>query len=132
MEYQNVEVTARSGDKGVDVVGEIEVGITSVKEVIQAKRTKSNIPRKVLDALRGSLHRFGAIRGTIITTSNFSKGAKEAAFEMGAPPITLINGDKLVDLLVEYEIGVEKLDFSTFKVDEDFFEGFSKDELKNN
>jgi restriction system protein len=129
MGYQNVEVTARTGDKGIDVVGEIEVGITSVKEVIQAKRTKGNIQRKVLDALRGSLHRYGAIRGTIITTSNFSKGAKEAAFEMGAPPITLINGKKLIDLLIEHEIGVEKLDFSTFKVDEDFFEELGEKEL---
>lgn len=130
MDYQNVEVTARSGDKGVDVIGEIEMGITSVKEVIQAKRTKTNISRNVLDALRGSLHRFGAIRGTIITTSNFARGAKDAAFEMGAAPITLINGNKLVDLLVEHEIGVEKLDFSTFKIDEDFFEEFKEEELK--
>jgi restriction system protein len=31
-----------------------------------------------------------------------------AAFERGAAPITLIDGEKLLDLLIEYEIGVTK------------------------
>jgi restriction system protein len=48
--------------------------------------------RTVLDALRGSLYRFQAVRGTIITTAGFSKGAMQAAFEAGAPPITSIDG----------------------------------------
>ena len=62
----------------------------------------------MLDQLRGSLNRFNAVRGTIITTGRFSKGVEEAAFERGAAPITLIDGDKLLDLLIEYEIGVTK------------------------
>ena len=62
----------------------------------------------MLDQLRGSLHRFNAVRGTIITTGRFSQGVEEAAFERGAAPITLIDGDKLLDLLIEYEIGVTK------------------------
>ena len=108
MDYENVEVTSRSGDGGVDVVADIEVGITSVREVVQVKRRKSNIQRRVLDELRGSLHRFNATRGTIITTGNFSRGAKQAAFERGAAPITLIDGERLIDLLIEHEIGVRK------------------------
>jgi HB1, ASXL, restriction endonuclease HTH domain/Restriction endonuclease len=35
MNYQNVVVTAPSNDKGVDVVADIELGITSVREVVQ-------------------------------------------------------------------------------------------------
>ena len=58
--------------------------------------------------LRGSLHRFKAQKGTIITTGDFGKGVKDAAFEMGAAPITLINGDTLIDLLIQHEIGVKK------------------------
>ena len=65
MDYQNVEVTSNSSDGGVDVVGEIELGITSVREVVQAKRHRRAIQRKDLDALRGSLYRFNAVRGTI-------------------------------------------------------------------
>jgi len=121
MNYQNVEVTAPSNDKGVDVVADIELGITSVREVVQAKRQKRNVQRTVLDALRGSLHRFQAVRGTIITTANFSKGAMQAAFEPGAPPITLISGDKLIDLLIEYEIGVRTRSVEVLELDADAF-----------
>lgn len=108
LEYENVEVTRRSGDGGVDVVADIEVGITPVREVVQVKRHKGNIQRRVLDELRGSLHRFDAMRGTVITTGDFSRGAQEAAFERGAPPITLIDGERLIDLLIEHDIGVKK------------------------
>lgn len=106
MNYQNVEVTSASNDKGVDVVADIEVGITPVREVVQAKRQKNNVRRPILDALRGSLHRFDATRGTVITTADFTRDAKKAAFERGAAPITLINGEKLIDLLIKYQIGV--------------------------
>ena len=108
MTYDNVKVTSRSGDGGVDVVADIELGITSVREVVQAKRHKRTIQRKDLDALRGSLHRFSAVRGTIITTSKYSKGTRDAAFEPGAAPITLIDGEKLIDLLITHGIGVRK------------------------
>ena len=80
MDYRNVEVTAPSGDGGVDVVGDIELGITSIREVVQVKRHRKAIQRQVLDALRGSLHRFGAVRGTIISTSSYSSGTQNAAF----------------------------------------------------
>jgi len=108
MNYDNVTVTSPSSDGGVDVVADIELGITSVREVVQAKRHRGTIQRKDLDALRGSLHRFDAVRGTIITTSNYSKGTLEAAFEQGAAPITLIDGEKLIDLLITHGIGVRK------------------------
>ncbi len=122
MGYQNVEVTSQSNDKGVDVVGDIQNGITKVKEVIQVKRVSSNIQRPVLDALRGSLHRFDAFQGTIITLSDFAKGTKNAAFERGASPITLINGEKLIDYLIEYEIGIKQKPLNYFVVDKSYFE----------
>lgn len=121
MNYQNVKVTSPTNDKGVDVIADIEFGITSVREVVQVKRQKSNIQRTVLDALRGCLHRFGAVRGTIITTSNFSKGAENASIETGAAPITLINGEKLIDLLIQNEIGIRKKNLSILEIDEDTF-----------
>ena len=118
MEYENVEVTSGGNDKGVDVVGEKELGISRVREVIQVKRQQANVGRPVLDSLRGSLHRFDAVRGTIVTTSGFSTGAKDAAFEKGAAPITLIDGDSLLDLLVKHDIGIRKSEISIHKFDE--------------
>src|SRR5690606_12317816 len=98
---------------------EIELGITSVREVVQAKRHRRPIQRKDLDALRGCLHRFNAVRGTIITTSRFSRGTSDAAFERGAAPITLIDGEKLMDLMIEYGLGVKKRNLEVLALDPD-------------
>lgn len=117
MNYQNVEVTTRSNDGGVDVIAEIELGITSIREVVQAKRHRRTIQRKDLDALRGSLYRFHALRGTIVTTANFARGTIEAALAPGAAPITLIDGHKLIDLLIEHSIGVRKRTVELLEVD---------------
>ena len=127
MDYQDVEVTARSGDGGVDVVANIELGITRIREVIQAKRHKRTIQRKDLDALRGSLYRFDAVRGTIIATSKYSRGTEEAAFATGVAPITLIDGEKLIDLLVEYGIGVRKRPVEILEFDRDAFSDLEVD-----
>ena len=121
MGYDDTEVTPRGNDKGVDVLATIEMGITTVKEVIQVKRFRANIQRPVLDALRGSLHRFRADRGTIITTGGFSKGTIDAAIEPGAAPITLIDGDRLVALLIEHGIGVHKRPVDLFELDASAF-----------
>jgi restriction system protein len=121
MDYQDVKVTSPTNDKGVDVVADIELGITEVREVIQVKRHAGKIQRPVLDALRGSLHRFGAVQGTIITTSDFSKGTKDAALERGAAPIKLINGQKLLDLLIENGLGVHKKTIEVWELDEQAF-----------
>lgn len=117
MDYEGVEVVGASGDGGVDVVAEIELGVTSVREVVQVKRHKRAIQRRDLDALRGSLYRFNAVRGTIVTTSGFARGTKRAAFAQGAAPITLIDGKKLIDLLIEHDIGVRKHRIEVLSVD---------------
>lgn len=117
MGYDDPTVTARSNDKGVDVVASIKLGISSVREVVQAKRQKGNIHRPVLDALRGSLHRFQAVRGTIITTGGFATGTIKAAFEPGAAPITLIDGEALVNLLMEHNIGVRRRELTLWEID---------------
>lgn len=116
MGYDNVQVTRRSNDGGVDVVAEIELGISSIKEVVQVKRKSGTVNRPVLDALRGVLHRFGAQRGTIITLGKVATGAKKAAFEPGGAPITLIDGERLLDLLMQHEIGLARktVDFYEF------------------
>lgn len=127
MNFEKVEVTSPANDKGVDVVAEIELGISRVREVIQVKRIKGNVARPILDLLRGSLHRFDAVRGTIITTGQFSKGANAAAFEKGAAPITLIDGEKLLDLLIEHDIGIRRREIRVLQFDADSLRAFSSE-----
>ena len=128
MGYANIIVTSPSNDRGVDVAADIELGISSVREVVQVKRHASSINRTVLDQLRGSLYRFKAFRGTIITTGSFSAGAKHAALEQGAAPITLIDGDKLLDLLFEYGIGVSKKAIEFYEFDDSKLMTFEENE----
>lgn len=128
MGYDNVEVNGGVNDKGVDVVADIELGISSVREVIQAKRQKGNIGRPILDQLRGSLHYFQAVRGTIITTGGFTKGTKAAAFLQGAPPITLIDGERLLDLLIEHDIGIRRREIRILEFDAESLSEFETHE----
>ncbi len=128
MGYNNVIVTSPSNDKGVDMVADIELGISSIREVVQVKRHGGSINRVILDQLRGSLHRFKAMRGTVITTGTFSKGAKDAALEPGAAPITLIDGEKLLDLLTQYEIGLSKKAVEFYEFDDSKLQQFEEEE----
>jgi restriction system protein len=128
MGYQDTETTKPSGDGGVDVLGTIKVGISEIKEVVQVKRQQANVGRGVLDALRGSLYRFDAVQGTVITTSGFSQGARTVAFDRGAAPITLIDGDTLVGLLIEHGIGIEKRKIELWSLNPEAFVSLQDDE----
>lgn len=127
MGYEDVTVTKESGDRGIDVVASVQFGITTITEVVQVKRHQGNISRPTLDQLRGALPYHEAIRGTLITLGGFSKGCTEAAIYPGAAPITLIDGDILLDLLVEHGIGVRKHEVELYDIDEEFFEDSRED-----
>ncbi|MEA5351799.1 restriction endonuclease [Vibrio parahaemolyticus] len=123
MGYEDVQVTEQSGDKGVDVVGNVQIGISSVREVVQVKRTPSStISRPLIDQLRGALPYHDAIRGTLITLGRFSEGAKEGALFPNAAPITLIDGERLLDLLIDSEIGMKKRRVEAHEVDLSLFD----------
>lgn len=104
-EEETIEITPYSGDGGIDVRGVLNAaGITKINAAVQAKRWKANIQAPAIQALRGSLtvHQ----QGIFMTTSKFSKGAIAEAEAVGKTPISLIDGDRLVELLIEHEIGV--------------------------
>ena len=120
MGYEDVTVTKASGDYGVDVVAMVQFGITTITEVVQVKRHQGSIQRPILDQLRGALPYYKALRGTIITLGTFSKGCIDAALYAGAAPIGLIDGEKLLDLLINYDIGVKKRSISLYEIDEEY------------
>lgn len=130
MGYEEVVVTKQSGDKGVDVLARMQFGITTVTEVVQVKRHQGSIGRPVLDQLRGALPYHKAIRGTLITLGKFSKGCTEAALFPGAAPVGLIDGEKLLELLVEHGVGIRKRPATLYEVDEGYFEAPSEGGLE--
>lgn len=124
--FENVEVVGGSGDGGVDLVGALTVGgITNVKTVIQAKRYKNTIGSKVIRELRGSAEL--TKRGLIITTADFSKDAVEEADQPNKMPISLVNGERFVDLLIEHEVGIKKTGVEILSIDHDFLDNVESD-----
>lgn len=113
-----VRVTKRSGDGGVDLEG-IRYGVIdnndeSVKYIVQAKRYKPSdkIPVDIIDKLRGNM--LSGERGIIITTAGFSKPAIKKASLRKETPIVLIDGKTLLDICIENDIGfVYKPTFSS-------------------
>jgi restriction system protein len=120
MGYEDVTVTKASGDYGVDVVATVQFGITTITEVVQVKRRQESIQRPILDQLRGALPYYKALRGTILTLGTFSTGCINAALFVGAAPIGLIDGEKLLDLLIKYDIGAQKRSLSLYEIDEEY------------
>lgn len=121
--YENVEVTKRSGDKGIDVKGNLTVGgLTNVKTVIQVKRYKkgNNISGKYITQLRGSAE--VDQRGLIITTSEFTKDAINESKAVNKMPVALVNGSKLIELLYKYKVGVKEEVVSVYSIDSELFE----------
>lgn len=112
-----------SNDEGIDgLIDQDALGFDQV--YIQARRYKAgnNVGRESIQALVGALHGFGASRGVFLATSAFTSGAIDYAQKVQSR-IILIDGAKLVDLMIAYRVGVqERQRFSAVEVDEDYFE----------
>ena len=103
---ENLKRTGGSGDGGIDGVGDLRVSLVSFPVFFQAKRWKGNVgPHEVRD-FRGAMSGRGE-KGVLITTGSFSNAAEEEARRDGSPPVNLIDGEDLCDLLKEYGLGVE-------------------------
>ena len=108
MGFDNVTQTPASGDGGIDVRGDLVVaGVVHIRMAVQAKRWSGNVGRPVVQQLRGSLSAHE--QGLIITTSDFTAGAKEEAERPDASPVALMNGDQLAHLLAHHEVSVKPL-----------------------
>lgn len=115
--FEDVEVTKYSGDGGIDVRGRLAVGgVTNVQTAIQVKRWANNVPDRVVRELRGGLST--QERGLVITLSDFTAAARKEAAKADRVPISLINGERLITLLVENNIGVVTKNVSVLEIDE--------------
>ena len=107
--YEDVEVTGKSGDRGIDVKAVLRYrGVADVPTFVQAKRyaAGNNVDGATIGRLRGSLP--VEAYGIVITTSDFTRQARSEAVEPGLKPIALIDGVGLVELLTDLGIGVSK------------------------
>lgn len=116
--FENVAVTAASGDGGIDVRGTLVVGdVIRTRMAVQVKRWRRNVQAPIVQQVRGSL---GAHeQGLIITTSDFSAGARSEAARPDAVPVALMHGEQLVTLLIEHDIGVRRASYDLIELGED-------------
>ncbi len=104
--FRNVEVTSKSGDGGIDGVGVYKVSLVSFPTYFQCKRYTGSVSAGVVRDFRGAMSGRGE-KGLIITTGTFTPSARAEATRDGAPPVDLIDGNELCDLLKDYGLGVQ-------------------------
>jgi len=118
--YEDVEVTKYVGDGGIDVRATLTVGgVTRVQTAIQVKRWAKNVSGRTVRELRGALGPHE--RGLIITLSGFTRDAMADASSETRMPISLVDGNRLLDLLIEHDIGVTRRRVTVYELDEDAF-----------
>ena len=120
--FENLEVTQRSRDEGIDGYGTLETNpFISTRIIFQCKRYKGTVSREKVGDFRNAV--MGrAEKGIIITTGTFSEDAKREAERDGVIPIELIDGNKLVELFEQVELGVKQK--IIYEVDYKFFEEY--------
>jgi restriction system protein len=104
--FVNVTVTGRSGDGGIDGVGTYRLSLVSFPVYFQCKRYRGTVTAGAVRDFRGAMVGRGE-KGLLITTGSFTKEAQNEATRDGAPPVELIDGERLTDLLKDYRLGVE-------------------------
>lgn len=105
--FDNLVVTRKSRDGGIDGHGILKVSLSHVNVGFQCKRrSNGTIGRREIDQFRGAIQgRFEL--GIYFTTTDFTFEAKEIVFKNGAVPIFLINGEAIVDIMLEKHLGIE-------------------------
>ncbi len=118
--FVHAEVTGRSGDGGIDGKGIARMaGVLSFHVVFQCKRYQGAVSSGQVRDFRGAM--VGrADKGLLITTGRFTRDAVAEATREGAPPIDLIDGDRLADMLKALKLGVRTEIVERVIVDEEW------------
>ena len=114
------KAVGRSGDEGIDgIINEDRLGLDVI--YIQAKRWQAKIGRPEIQKLAGALQGRRAKKGIFITTSDFSREARDYVEKIDAK-IVLIDGEQLAQLMIDHNVGVTLVtSYETKKIDSDYF-----------
>jgi restriction system protein len=122
--FENLKVTGKTGDNGIDGEGFLLINrFVRIKIMFQCKRYARTVQSKEIRDFRGAFQG-RAERGIFLTTGTFTKGAREDAARENAIPIELVDIDRLLELLIEEGLGVRETKALT--IDHDFFAPYHK------
>jgi restriction system protein len=120
--FEQVTVTGKPGDGGIDGIGILQVNpFVSFRVLFQCKRYKDAVSANKVRDFRGAMAG-RADKGIILTTGNFTIDAQKEARRDGADVIELVDGQKLVEIFEKLELGLKPK--KVFEVDEDFFKAY--------
>jgi restriction system protein len=113
-------VLGKTGDEGIDgIIKEDKLGLDVI--YVQAKKWEGSVSRPEIQKFVGALEGQKARKGVFITTSSFSKEARDYASQVNSKVI-LIDGDQLVEFMVENDIGVSiETVYEIKRIDNDYF-----------
>ena len=116
---EDAEAVGRSGDGGIDgIINQDRLGVDVV--YVQAKRWKNNVGSPEISSFAGALAGKGANKGIFITTSDFTKAAKD--YDAAGFKIILIDGKRLAQLMIDHNVGVSTVKtYEIKRVDSDYF-----------
>lgn len=124
--FDDVEITGRSGDGGIDGIGIYRPsGLISFHTAFQCKRYQGSVGAGSVRDFRGSF--VGrAERGIMLTTGHFTRDARDEATRAGANPVDLIDGETFCELLREHSLGVRMTQrvVEDIVVDQAYFDQF--------
>ena len=114
------ERLGRSGDGGIDgIIKEDRLGLDII--YLQAKRWEGVVGRPEIQKFAGALQGQRARKGVFITTSDFTKEARDYVSQIDSK-IILIDGEELAELMIDYNVGVSNAAiYEIKKVDSDYF-----------
>ena len=117
-----IVITGRAGDQGIDGIGIIKLNdVVNFNIVFQCKRYKEVVAPHHIRDFRGAMQG-RADKGLVLTTGRFTAEAKKEANRDGVPPIELIDGERLVELFVKYNLGVKPV--TIYEIVPEFFKNF--------
>jgi restriction system protein len=106
--FVEVKVKGTTADGGIDGYGKLKLGLAAMNVAFQCKRWQGNVGRPEVDKFRGAIQ--GEFeQGVFFATSDFSAQARDASLKKGAVPIILVNGDGIVDLMIQKEVGLKRV-----------------------
>lgn len=115
------EAIGRSGDEGIDgIIKEDPLGLDII--YLQAKRYEGTVGRPDIQKFAGALQGQRAKKGIFITTSSYSKEAKDFASKIDSK-IILIDGPMLARLMFDHGVGVSvNTVYEAKRIDTDYFD----------
>ena len=120
--FEKVTVTGGPKDEGIDGLGILQLNpFVSFKVLFQCKRYKGSVSRAQVGDFRNAM--LGrADKGIIITTGTFTADARREADRDGAPPVELVDGEKLVEMFERVNVGLRQQ--VVYEIDYAFFASF--------